>query len=686
MKNSATLTRTILFVIVMVFLFTAATAQEKSYSFQKIKPDDFVSGLYKKDTSAVAVILADKGESYFDYYETKGFQLIFTRHLRLRIISKEGYEYATQSVTLYRSNKSSESISDIKGYTYNLVNGKVQEDKMTGSNIFEEQINQNWTRTTFTLPNVKAGSIIDIRYKITSDFIWNLREWEFQSTIPVEWSEYTVTIPEYYTFSRLLHGSVPFVISEIGSAPGSLTLSDKERTLTNLYNVQTKFEQTKINFSQGLYHFAVKDVPALKEEPYAPAMTNYISKVEFELKSTQFPGKELKNYTTSWQDICDELLLDEDFGGQLKKGRIVRDDAEMIAALHTSPEAKLTAAHALISSRMTWNGRNSLYPSTTYPLTTLREAYDKKTGNSADINLLLVLLLNELGLEATPVALSTRENGLLVESHPVMTQLNYVVAAVTLDGKTRLLDATTKDLPANSLPYKCLNGSGLLISKNKIQWVPLLGEEKESTLTHAEVKVEADGVIQGVFTISRSGFPARDVRSDYRKDGEEKYFTAVKKQFKEWKISGIKMENTDSLSLPVKEVLTISSEDVAQQNGNMIYFNTLLGLGITTNPFKAEKRENVVDFVCPVKDVHVCSIEIPEGYLVESMPETVKLLLPEQAGLFKFLVNVTGNKITVTSTLSISKTMFTAAEYSDLREFYQRVAAKHAQQIVLKKA
>jgi hypothetical protein len=54
--------------------------------------------------------------------------------------------------------------------------------------------------------------------------------------------------------------------------------------------------------------------------------------------------------------------------------------------------------------------------------TVLREG----TGNSADINILLVNLLNKLAITSYPVILSTRDNGTLSPFYPSRSRLNYV--------------------------------------------------------------------------------------------------------------------------------------------------------------------------------------------------------------------------------------------------------------------
>ena len=54
----------------------------------------------------------------------------------------------------------------------------------------------------------------------------------------------------------------------------------------------------------------------------------------------------------------------------------------------------------------------------------VKKAYDLKTGNIADINLILVGMLRAANLKANPVLISTRSNG--VPLFPTMEGFNYV--------------------------------------------------------------------------------------------------------------------------------------------------------------------------------------------------------------------------------------------------------------------
>jgi hypothetical protein len=67
------------------------------------------------------------------------------------------------------------------------------------------------------------------------------------------------------------------------------------------------------------------------------------------------------------------------------------------------------------------------------------KAYKDKTGNVAEINLMLTAMLR-YGLNANPVLVSTRSNGIAM--FPNRTAFNYVIAAVENGGNYTLLDAS----------------------------------------------------------------------------------------------------------------------------------------------------------------------------------------------------------------------------------------------------
>jgi hypothetical protein len=106
---------------------------------------------------------------------------------------------------------------------------------------------------------------------------------------------------------------------------------------------------------------------------------------------------------------------------------------------------------------------------------------------------------------------------------------------------------------------------------------------------------------------------------------------------------------------------------------------------LQSNPFKVEKREYPVDFGSPLEKVYICKLTVPDTYGVDELPQSKIFVLPGNGAKFLYNVSNTGNLVTITSTIQINKNLFIQTEYSGLREFYNHVVAKQAEQIVLKK-
>ncbi|MDX5417608.1 MAG: DUF3857 domain-containing protein, partial [Hymenobacteraceae bacterium] len=330
---------------------------------------------YDKDTSAVAVILSDFGVSHFRI--NADLKLITERRTRIKILKKTGYDWANVEVPFYQQGTSRESVGAVRGYTYNLENGKIRKDKLEQSAVFEEQQSENRRSKKFTMPNVKEGSVIEYTYTVTSDFVYNLKEWEFQHTIPTVWSEYRAKIPQYFDYKTLQNG------------------------YHKLHDPHDKYDATLNG-----YRWVMVDLPALRPEKYITTLSDYQSKIEFELQMLHIPGQESKVMTGEWEQVIQDLMKEDRFGSQLNRKGFFKNDIASIVEKHSNPQQQMTAIYNLVQNTMRWNGKYGIY--TTGPL---RKAFESKTGSAAEVNLLLTAMLQEAGLDAAPVLVSTREHG-----------------------------------------------------------------------------------------------------------------------------------------------------------------------------------------------------------------------------------------------------------------------------------
>ena len=632
---------------------------------------------YSADTSASAVVLTDFGESIIQYDESDGFTLQFERLTRIKILTKDGLDWANFSIPLYHDGSNDEKVTGLKGITYNLENGKVSETKLKSDAVFKEKQDANIDITKVTMPNVKVGSIIELTYKVKSDFIFNFQDWEFQSTIPTVWSEYRARIPEYFSYEKYMQGYIPLLVNEESREPATITIVSKDRTGDK--TTQTTFNTDKIDLQEYRFVWAAKDVPAFKPEPFITTARDYISKINFELAFTQFPDKPIKRYMGSWEDINKQYAESSEFGDEVTGNGFLKRTVEEITAGKTSPEDKIGTIVSYVKQNVTWDGTSRKFLSTP-----LKKVMEDKIGSSAEINLLLASMLEKAGIQVYPVLISTRDHGFVREAMPISSQFNYTICLAVVGQKSFLLDATEKLLPTGMLPERCLNGSGFVVSKEGYQWVKLQSTTKSKTVVNTDLTLTEPGELKGKLQIDRSGYDALTNRKKFLSKDESEYV----KDFlggRSWEVTKTEIGNVKDVTQPLKEIYELVISEQVVTTPNALYFNPLLLLRIEENPFKVETREYPVDYGSAFERLYISKILLPDGYQVDELPKAKVIALPANAGRFTYSVTQAGNLLSVVSNFQINQSIFSQPDYPNLREFYNQVVAKQAEQIVLKK-
>ena len=171
--------RTLVLCLLAFLIFPALFAQKSPVKFGEIPDSDMTMKSYEHDTSAAAVVLVDYGEAYIQATSVV-VNMTFERHIRIKILKKEGTDWANAVIPLYHSGSSEEKVTQLKASTFNMENGKMVETKLSKDGIFREKFNRNFNHQKFTFPDVKEGSVIEYSYKITSDFFVNFPNWQFQ--------------------------------------------------------------------------------------------------------------------------------------------------------------------------------------------------------------------------------------------------------------------------------------------------------------------------------------------------------------------------------------------------------------------------------------------------------------------------------------------------------------------------
>jgi len=648
-------------------------------TFQAFAQDDFKPKLglidraslemtaYPGDSTADAVYLYDYGKVTFSYDNLKGLLMTTNIWVRVKILKESALDRASVAIPHYMgsSYKEQEWIDDLKGYTYNLENDQIVRTELEKKAIRREKTSDTRTTVKFNLPNAKKGSIIEYSYSLVSPM--NVRHepdmWAFQGSIPRKWSEYNIIIPGFLDYKMTMGGY--------------LTLDIHKQQPENVSVGHSTYDGPGIS-----YRFVIKDVPAFVNEPYITTASDYISKINFELASITIPGEMKKNFSQTWDNV--ERTLDEAawFGGELRKSSFLKEIRDEITAKTTDPTERMNLAYRHIQNHMKWDGYSGLFSDTG-----IKKAYDNRKGNACDINLMLTVLLRELDLECNPFLLSTRSHGYLHQEIPMIESFNYVVAHVKIGEKTYFLDASESYTKAGMLPERALNGFGRLIPKKGAgKFLEIIPGDSQSKLEMITATVSPEeGTMKGTYSISYGGYEALDWRSEYAAGADNAVHDALKKEVPEWKIQNVSIKNkTEDLKGTVNVSCDFEAEDENASPG-VLYFNPIMAGRWTKNPFKSKERIYPIDLGTGISASFIGNFTLPEGYALEEMPKAEIVVLPDKGGKFSYQVRQVGNIIQVNTMIQVSRTRFMPEEYPDLKEFFERVVQKHAQQLVIKK-
>lgn len=628
------------------------------------------------DTSAVAAILFEKGKTTFSYNSTDGFTLDTEVDIKIKIYKKEGYDWATKEISYQiGANSNREVVNFSKAITYNLVNGKVVKTKLNNDGEFDEKNNEFWATKKITMPNVKEGSIIEYKYIRKTPFISKLSNWKFQNTIPVNYSEYTTNIPEYFKYNVYTRGSLKILTeTDVTQKSLSYTSGTGQYSMTKGGQIETfTFDETKTKYY-------LENIPAFKREAYSPIKENYLTGIEFELASTRYPNSTPEQFSQTWDEVVKTIYNNDFFGKELDKNNYYEEDLKVLLnGKFDSDNAKINKIYEFVKNRIKWNDFVGIYADKG-----VRRAYIDKIGNSAEINFVLISMLRNAGFQASPVLISTRNKP--INLFPSRTAYNYVICAVEVNGEVILLDATDKYATLNVLPIHDLNYMGKLIRKNGSSADINLNPKKVSKKSVSGFSnITSDGKIQGNLKEQVTDTRAYEFRDENNKLSQDSYLENVEKSVKGLEIKEYKITNKDSLLLPIKEDYNFELTDDVEVINGKFYFKPLLFFALDSNPFKSETREYPIDFVYPTSNSYTFTYSIPDGYVVESLPESVNLAMADNVITFKYVAGDTGNGVQVICNYQINNTFLTPEYYTDLKDFFNRMYLKMNEKIVLKK-
>jgi hypothetical protein len=658
-----------IFLSLLIAIFANhSMAQEISpVKFGEINVKDFQLSAPAFDSNASAFIIADIGNTTVEGNRKGFFRIVYTRFTRVKIVNKNGFRIADNSIWLrHYKDENPEEVTELKGITYNLENGIVIQTLLDASSIFEEKYAKYRNIEKFTMPALKEGSIYDLTYTVKSRFFYDPPAWDFQSDFPCLWSEYQVSIPGSFHYMIKIKGDDHFDIKT-------------SKAVWLSYNV---FPDAGVMSGAYENRWVKKNVPAILEQPYVSTTDNYKSSLFFELSYFQQDNESPKQDTMrSWKDEAHQMLLNDDFGEELGKNNAWMDDA--LASITTGAsnnEDEVKRIYHFVRDHFLCTDHNSIYRGNS-----LKDVYKKGAGNVAELNLLLVAMLQHRNIDANPAILSTRENGVSTPGLTLPYEYNYVICVVNLDGKMITLDVSQPMNGFGKLPGYCYNWTARIISDSRPDLISLSPDSvNESKMTSVMISNDEKGNLTGTLNTTYGDAGSFDIRQEVKKTSGKEYFKKIKPLYANINLSNEQFDSLDQLDKPLGVSMDLDFKSVFK-DADLVYFNPIIAPTYTSNPFTAATRLYPVEMPHKMDDMYVLTMEIPQGYKVDEIPKSARVNFNENDGFFEYLIQQNGNNIQMRVHLKFKKATFGIDDYATLRDFFAFVVKKESEQIVFKK-
>lgn len=639
--------------ILFLLLFNSIPGFSQTPTSRNNPADDPSLDLYK---DYEAVIIEDYGKIHFLQTDV-GFEFVFERKVRFKINTSSGLRWAEVEIPVYHEGDRIETLTGLDATVFDTVGRLAVHLGLKDLDVYEEKYDENTTLKKIAVPGVTEGSVMELNYSIQSPFLFHLRDWVFQYTIPVIKSNFEFCVIPFYEYNFLIRGT---------------------NTLNSNYFVDSQKEKSirGVLYRERTYYFSLLNIPAFEDESFITSRRDYIIRLEFQLcRINRLSGAKI-DVMEDWPAVCKELLDYRDFGKYLSAART--QSKKQVGEMAIGGKAKEEVVDMIVDyvkHNFKWNSDNRKFASKKF-----RDLLKVKEGNSADLNLGLIGMLNAAGIEAYPLIISTREHGKIYRDSPLHTHFNYVIAYIP-DGDSYLLrDATDLAYPVNRLPVKCINKEGLLVIKNSEKWINLNVDTLYSMIS---VQIECNPIPEEhktrcSFQIASTGYDAIRFRKMAGNDPKEvlKFFenNLISEEDSIMLISG--ETPGDSFNLRIKGPLPLD------EAGNLLLIHPFENFTELKNPFIQKERTYPVDMIYLRERNYHTEILIPDGYRINHLPG--EYVVDNDLISINYIPELVGeNWIVIDADVRFKKRIYPSRDYRRLRAFYNEIVERFNEKVVL---
>jgi hypothetical protein len=331
------------------------------------------------------------------------------------------------------------------------------------------------------------------------------------------------------------------------------------------------------------------------------------------------------------------------------------------------------------------------------------DIFHSNSGDCKDKATLLAAMLSTVGIHSTWVMVDSRR-GVVTPDLPSMFG-NHMIAAIQLpegytsdklhavvtakSGKRFLIfDPTWTYTPFGTLESNLQGGYGVLVDGKDSQLIalPVLAPDLNTVTRTATLKLADDGSLSGEVTERRSGDIAAHWRRVFQerseKDQREAMVHALGPDLGDFTLSNSTVENTAALTKDFVQKFDVTVPAYARQTGPLLLVRPrVLGRDSMTLDRKIRLYPIDLEETSSVKDEF--DIELPQGYVVDELPEPVSIDVGFAA--YQSRTELHGNTLHYARVCTIREVELPKEKYQALQHFIGEIEQDERSQAVFKK-
>ncbi|MVT11265.1 DUF3857 domain-containing transglutaminase family protein [Chitinophaga tropicalis] len=428
------------------------------------------------------------------------------------------------------------------------------------------------------------------------------------------------------------------------------------------------------------YTWEIKDLEALPDEEYAPEWDK--RSVMVRLAPASFEMQRYKGTMNTWEEYGNFIYA-------LNKGKDELPD-NIKQTVHQltdglSREQKIDKLYRYLQE-------HTRYISIQLGIggwQTFDAAYvaSKGYGDCKALSNYMCAMLKEAGVKASCVLVRAGDGLSMRDEAFPSTQFNHVIVCAPGEKDTTWLECTSSYLPAGYLSGFTANRAVLMLNEkgSKLLHTPTLTIEQNLQVRQIDAKVTEGGDVIMKASTYYTGLQQDDLRQMLHSLTKEKMLDVMKQglQLSSYDVNGFGCKETSGGIPGINEQLEINAHNYASMTGKRMFLAPNLLNKTASRIDPVEQRRADISLVFPYRDIDTVRINVPEGYVPESLPAPVTLNSP--FGAYTAKVSMEGNILTYIRAVERKGGTYPAAQFPELETFMNAIYKADRAKVVLVK-